>query len=104
MEKYNLRNMEKSKELICVWTDKKNYLFHYRMLKFYIRRAMVVEKIHQIISFKQSKWFEKNIGFNTQKRNKSKIDSEKDFFKLLKNAFYGKTMENVRNRLILEII
>ena len=76
---------------------RKKYLVHYRMLKFYIRLGMVVEKIHEIISFKQSKWSEKNISFNTQKRNKAKNDFEKDFYKLFNNAFYGKTIENVRN-------
>ena len=69
------------------------------MLKFYVRHGMVVDKIHEIISFKQSKWLEKYIIFDTQKRNKAKNDFEKDFYKLLNNAFYVKTMENVRNRL-----
>ena len=88
-----------SSKLICDWSNKKNYLIHYRMLKFYIRHGMVVDKIHNIISFRQSRWLEKYINFNTQKRNKAKNDFEKDFYKLLNNAFYGKTMENVRNRL-----
>ena len=88
-----------SKQLICDWSDKRNYLVHYRMLKFYIKHGMVVEKVQEVISFKQSKWLEKYIIFNTQKRNKAKNDFEKDFYKLLKNAFYGKTLENVRNRL-----
>ena len=74
------------------------------MLKFYIRHGMVVEKIHEIISFEQSKWLEKYICFYTQKRNKAKNDFEKDFYKLLKNAFYGKTMENVRNRLKIKFV
>ena len=86
------------KKLICDWSDKKNYLVHYRMLKFYIRHGMIVERNHSIISFKQSRGLEKYISFNTQKRNKAKNDFEKDFYKLLNNAFYGKTMENVRNR------
>ena len=93
-----------TKKLICDWSDKKNYLIHYRMLKFYIRHGMVVDKVHNIISFKQSKWLEKYISFNTQKRNKAKNDFEKVFYKLLNNAFYGKTMENVRNRLKIKFI
>ena len=91
-------------KLICDWSDKKNYLVHYRMLKFYIRHGMIVDKIHNIISFRQSRWLEKYINFNTQKRNKAKNDFEKDFYKLLNNAFYGKTMENVRNRLKIKFI
>ena len=86
-------------KLICDWSDKKNYLIHYRMLKFYIRHGMIVDKVHDIISFKQSRWLEKYINFNTQKRNQAVNDFEKDFYKLLNNAFYGKTMENARNRL-----
>ena len=88
----------------CDWSDKKNYLVHYRMLKFYIRHGMIIDKVHNIILFKQSKWLEKYINFNTQKRNKAKNDFEKDFHKLLNNAFYGKTMENVRNRLKIKFI
>ena len=92
----------KLKKLICDWTDKKNYLIHYRMLKFYVRHGMVVDKIHEIVSFKKSNWLEKYIIFNTQKRNKAKNEFEKDFYKLLNNAFCGKTMENIRNRLGLK--
>ena len=97
-------NYTKSKKLICDWTDKKNYLIHYRMLKFYVRHGMVVEKIHEIISFRQSRWLEGYISFNTQKRNRAKNDFEKDFFKLFVNAAFGKFLENIRNRLELELI
>ena len=93
-----------TKKLICDWSNKKNYLVHYRMLKFYIRHGMIVDKVHNIISFKQSRWLEKYVNFNTQKRNKAKNDFEKDFYKLLNNAFYGKTMEHVRNRLKIKFI
>ena len=97
-------NYTKSKKLICDWTDKKNYLIHYRMLKFYVRHGMVVEKIHEIISFRQSRWLEGYISFKTQKRNRAKNDFKKDFFKLLVNAAFGKFLENIRNRLELELI
>ena len=93
-----------TKKLICDWSDKKNYLVHYRMLKFYLRHGMIVDKVHNIISFKQSNWLEKYINFKTQKRNQTVNDFEKDFCKLLNNAFYGKTMENVKNRLKIKFI
>ena len=48
-----------TKKLICDWSDKTNYLLHYRMLKFYVRHGMIVDKIHNIFSFKQIKWLEK---------------------------------------------
>ena len=92
------------KKLVCDWTDKKNYLIHYRLLKFYVKHGMIVEKVHEIISFKQSKWLEKYISFNTKKRNLVSNNFEKDFYKLLSNAFYGKTMENIRNRIKIEPI
>ena len=91
-------------KLICDWSDKKNYLLHYRMLKFYVRHGMIVDKVHEIISFRQSRWLEKYINFNTQKRNQAVNDFEKDFYKLLNNAFYGKTMENVRNPLKIKFV
>ena len=96
------KNFTKSKKLVYDWTDKKNYLIRYRMLEFYVRHGMVVHKIHEMISFKQSMWLEKYINFSTQKRNKAKNEFEKDFYKLPNNAFYGKTVEIVRNRIRLE--
>ena len=104
MKSIKPENYTKSKKLICDWTNKKKYLIHYRMLKFYVRHGMIVEKIREIISFKQSKWLEKYISFNTQKRNRAINDFEKDFFKLLVNSAFGKFLENVRNRLGLELI
>ena len=65
---------------------------------------MVVEKVHEIISFKQSGWLKKYISFNAQNRNKAKKEFEKNFYNLLVNAAFGKFLENVRNRLRLEVI
>ena len=65
---------------------------------------MEITKVHEVISFKQKKWLEKYIDYNTQKRNKTNDDFEKDFYKFLNNAFYGKTMENIRSRLRVEFL
>ena len=64
---------------------------------------MVVENLHEIISKRKSKWLEKCISFNTQKRSRAKDGFEKNFYKLFNNAVYGKTMENVQNRVRLEL-
>ena len=61
-------------------------------------------KIHTIYRIKQSLWLEKHINHNTQKRTQAKTNFEKDLFKLMNNAFFGKTMENGRERTIIEII
>ena len=64
------------------------------MLKFYVRRGKEVEKVQTVTSFEQSKWLENYISFITREQR----EFEKDFYKLLNDALYGKTMENDRNR------
>ena len=77
MNKIKPKNYTKSKKLLCDWTDKKKYLIHYRMLNFYVRHGIIVVKIHEIISFKQSKWLESFFTFNTQNETKLKMISKK---------------------------
>ena len=60
------------------------------MLKLYTRHGTTFDKVHEIISFTQSKWLEKYISFNTQKRIKSKNKLKKDFFKLVNKGFFAK--------------
>ena len=59
-------NYTQTKKLICDWSDKINCLLHYRMLKFYVRHGMIVDKVYNIISFEQSRWLLKYRNFNTQ--------------------------------------
>ena len=66
--------------------------------------GMKVRKIHTIYRFKQSLWLEKDINHNTQKRTQAKTNFEKDLYKLLNKAFFGKTMENVREKVNLVMI
>ena len=60
-------NNTRAKKLKCDWTDKKKYSVHFRMVKFYVRHGMIVDKIHEIFSLKQSKCLEKYMNFNTKK-------------------------------------
>ena len=104
MNNVNQPNYKPTPKFMCDVTNKSKYLIHYRMFKFYLNQGMKVTKIHTIYRFKQSAWLAKYIDRNTQKRTKAKTNFEKDLYKLMNNAFFGKTMENVRDRTNLEFI
>ena len=97
-------NYKPTEKLLCDLTNKQKYMIRYRMFKFYTKMGMRVTHIHTIYRFKQSPWLEKYNNHNTQKRTKAKTNFEKDLYKLMNNAFFGKTMGNVRERVNLEII
>ena len=86
-----------TQKLVCDLANKQKYMMHYRMFKFYIYQGLKVTKFHTIYKFKQSPWLAKYIDRNTQKRTKTKTNFEKDLYKLMNNAFFGKTTENVRD-------
>ena len=93
----------RNRKLICDWKDKKNYLVQYWLLKFHVRHGMMVDKFHEKISFIRRKWLEKIIKIKAQKTNEATNDFQKDFYKLINNAFVGKTMENEQNRIKMKL-
>jgi len=85
-------------KLIQNLNHKHNYVTHFANLKLYIRLGMKLTRIHRVLRFEQSPWVKSYIDFNTEKRRQKKTDFERDFYKLLNTSVFGKTMENVRNR------
>ena len=83
---------------------KKRYVIHIRALEQALKHGLVLERIHRVIEFKQSAWMKEYIDFNTKLKTAATSDFEKDFCKLMNNAVFGKTMENIRNQRNIKLI
>ena len=92
------------KELISNLSNTTNYILHYRDLQLYLSLGMKLTKIYRVLKFKQSDWMKNHLDFNTEKRKIVPNSFEKDFFKLMINSVYGKTMENLQKRINIRLI
>ena len=92
------------KKLVPNLHNKRNYVIHIRALDQALTHGLILEKIHQAIEFNQSAWMKTYIDFNTQIRTKATNDFQKDFFKLMDNAVFGKTMENIRKHRNIKLV
>ena len=91
-------------KLIPNLRDKTKYVIHYKNLIQCLKAGLKLKKIHNGIKFIESEWMKPYIEMNTNLRTQAKNNFEKDFYKLMNNSVFGKTMENIRNRVNVKLV
>ena len=91
-------------KLIPNLNNKEKYVLHHRSLKQYLDLGLKLIKIHRGVKFNEKAWLKDYIQLNTNLRTKGTTEFEKDFFKLMNNSVFGKTMENIRNRIDVRLV
>ena len=97
-------NNPKEEKLIPNLMDKTRYIMHLRNLKQCLDLGMKLKKVHRGIRFREEAWMTTYIQFNTEMRKGATNSFDKDLFKLLNNAVFGKSMENVFNYLTVKLV
>ena len=98
------RKRGKVTKLMGTIEDKEKYIVHISALKQALNHGLKLKKIHRIIQFKQKEWLKPYIEMITELRAAAKNDFKKDFFKLMNNSVFGKTMENLQKHGDIQLV
>ena len=96
--------VNKCKKIVCNLYDKKGYAVHIWALKQALNHGLILKKVHRVIQFNQKAWLKPHTEMNTNSRTEAKNDFQKDFFKLMNNFVFGKTMEDVRKHRDIKLV
>ena len=88
--------IKKFEKLVTNLHDKNEYVIRTRNLKLALNYGLVLKEVRRVNKFNQKAWLKPDIDMNTKLRKKAKNNFETDFVRLLNNASFGKTAQNVR--------
>jgi len=98
LDQHNIKFLAHNKKLAPNFYEKKNYIVYCENLKYYVKNGLILKKINRVLAFARTPWLKPYIEFNNEKRKQAIAEFDKSFFKLLNNAFFGKTCQNIRKR------
>ena len=93
-----------SAKLLLTLQDENNCVLHYQNLQFYLKRGIKLKRAHRVLEFKQECWMESYIRMNTEFRKNARSGFDKNFYNLMNNSVFGKTMAKLRNRVDIKIV
>ena len=96
--------IEKVEKLVANLHDKTEYVIPITNLKKALHHRLVLKKVHKMIKFNQNAWLKPYINMNRDLRKKPENDFEKDFFKLMNNVVFGKTIENLKQNRDIKLV
>ena len=96
--------LEKFEKLVANLYDKTEHSIHMGNSKQALNHWLILKKVHRVIKFNQNAWLTPYIDMNTELREKAKNIFEKDFFKLMNNAVFRKSVENVRKHTNIKLV
>lgn len=104
IKQYGIKYSDKTNKLIPHLGPRKDYVIHYRQLKYCLAKGMVLTKVNSCIRFVQRPWLKDFVHFNAKLRRDAKNEFEKNLFKTVVNSIFGKSAQQVRNKEDVKIV
>ena len=97
-DRHRLKRTLNKEKLLTTFETRRHYVLHYRNLKLYSSLGLIVSEVHGGLVFRQAPVMREYVQFNSLRRSQARNDFDVDFYKLLSNSLFGKTIENPEKR------
>ena len=95
---HQLKCMLNKEKLLTTFETRRHYVLHYRNLKLYSSLGLVMSEVHRGLVFRQAPVMRDYVQFNLLHYSQARNDFDIDFYKLLSNSLFSKTIGNPEKR------